>query len=216
MKKIISFLIAAVIAINTNFAIAAESINETELVNINGYSCYEKDGQYWTTLDGGEYLILNLDDHNMVDAGASFANSELSQYSASSSDCPIGTPGGWYYCGYIDFSSGGSYTEGCYISTGDYDSKIYYTGPLAQTAKYIAKISTKQILTNTYNAKIYLHNTYQNKLETPISKSLSFSIGTPAHILVTGTASQLYDGFALKFLQNSTGETPFYYTITVS
>lgn len=64
--------------------------------------------------------------------------------------------------------------------------------------------------------KIYLHNINQNKWETPVSSSLSFSILTPAHILVTGTTSQLYDGFALKFLQNSTGKTPFYYTITVS
>ena len=216
MKKIISFLIAAVIAINVNVAVAAESLNKTELVSINGYFCYEKDGQYWTMLDGDEYLIFNLDDYTMKDAGGSFSKNELSQYSTLNSNCPIGNPDGWYYCGYIDFSSGGSYTEGCYISSGDYDSKIYYTGPLAQTAKYIAKISTKQVLTNTYNVKIYIHNINQNKWETPVSSSLSFSILTPAHILVTGTTSQLYDGFALKFLQNSTGETPFYYTITVS
>lgn len=152
----------------------------------------------------------------MIDAEEERSDGEPVQYSARSNESPIGAPAGWYYCGYVDLAENNSYTEGCYISTGDYDSVIYYTGTIPQTQKYIAKISTKQVFTNTYNAEIYLHTKYENKWQTPESVTLSFSIFSSSKILLTGTTSQLYDGFALRFLQSSTGETPFYYTVSVS
>lgn len=211
VKNFVSFLTAAIMAVGVNASISAEALNQPEITDINGYLCYERDAQYWTMLDGDEYLVVNLDDYTMVDAGE-----ESIELYSTNNDCPIGTPDGWYYCGYLDFSNGGSYTEGCYISTGDYDSKIYYTGSLPQTQQYIAKISTKQVLNNAYKMKIYLHNIYENKWLTPESVTITFNAFTPPHILFTGTTSQLYDGFAIRVLQSSTGETPFYYTITVA
>ena len=75
MKKILSAVFALATAITaTTSAYAADvstmsDLNEVgETINIGGYECYERDGQYWTIDDGDECLVIdvgNCDDYEV-------------------------------------------------------------------------------------------------------------------------------------------------------
>lgn len=216
VKKIVSFLTAAIMAVTVNLSVAAEAMTEPELTDIHGYMCYERDGQYWTLLDGEEYMVIDLDNYMTSGTEGSFIDNEASLYSIQSNDSPIGLPtADWYDCGYIDMRQIHSYTDGCYISSGNQDSKIYYYPTKNGNASYVATISTKQVLNNTYYTYVYLHNS-DSVDWTPISTTITFNVLQPVHMLYTSSLTQNIDGFAIRFLKTSPGEKTFYYTINLA
>lgn len=69
MKKIISTVFALVTAMTvTTSAYAADVTTASDInedggtINIGGYECYERDGQYWTIDDGEECLVIDVGD----------------------------------------------------------------------------------------------------------------------------------------------------------
>lgn len=215
-KKIVSLLTAAIMAVNINITATAEAMEESKLVNINGYMCYERDGGHWTMIDGIEYLVIDLD--NLVtDEKENAVEDKDPFYSERSNVSPIGAPDGWFYCGCVNLRELPSFTDGCYISTGNCDSRIYYCPNLSPNKSYVATISTKQLLDNAYNVYIYLHNTASGKWDKgTLLPPIHFNMLSPVHMLYTSDTSQIMDGFALRFMQDSPGEKTFYYTINLA
>lgn len=108
-KRIISFLTAAAMAVTVNFSAAAEAIAEPELTDIHGYMCYERDGEYWTVLDGVEYLVLDLDTFVPVE----------SDVNPLERNFPMGKPSGWGNDETIELTySNPSYEDFCDLSGG--------------------------------------------------------------------------------------------------
>lgn len=214
VKKLISFLTAAAMAVTVNLSVAAEAITEPELTDIHGYMCYERDGEYWTMLDGEEYLVIDLDNFVTSDTEEVSINDEASLYSAQSNDSPIGVPPvNWYYCGYVNMTNAGSYSDSGYIGSGHQDSKIFYCPRPAEDKILTARISTKHFFDNAYDITVYIHDNQLNW--TGEEKSFHFNTLVNNHVLFTGTAEKIIDGFALRFLTSSTGEASFIYTVNI-
>lgn len=219
-KRIISFLTAAAMAVTVNFSAAAEAIAEPELTDIHGYMCYERDGEYWTNLDGVEYLVINLDNLAVVSDEADAFENNSSAYSSNAIDCPIGTPsqyGWWTYTGWVDLRNGGSYKDRCYLTYGNYHCPIYVFSPKATNGHLYESrfsLSTEVVLPNTYNLTMSFHT--QGIGWHPLKDfTITFSAFKQLHAILTGTLGPEMDGVAIRFNDSSTGQKELYYTINI-
>lgn len=219
-KRTISFMAAVVMALTANASVAAETLSQPEMTNINGYMCYERDGQYWTVEDGEEYLVIDLDSLVLASTEDSTFENSASTYSAQAIDCPIGTPsqyGWWTYTGWVDLRNKSSYEDRCYLTYGDYYSPIYVidvkpTNGHLYESRY--SLSTKVVLANSYDITFSYH-LENSGWTTPGTMKLTFSVATPLKVITTGTLGPLMDGIALKFEDSSLGQKELYYTINV-
>lgn len=217
MKKMISVLISFVTAITSIVLLAANAFAAAELVDINGYSCYERDGEYWTVLDGQEYLVIDLDQFIPNDAQTSCNDDDCLPYSTQATTSPIGKPDGHINPNWVDLTAtGGKYEDRCYLTFGTYYSPVfcldYEASILSRTT---ATISTKVVLNNTYFINIWIHSKQFNE-EWRLEKNhwrFNFSVFQPTYILFAGSTNQLIDGFALQFLDDSPGQKELYYTV---
>lgn len=62
IKKLTSAALALAMGISMAGNVFANEIEETEYVQVAGYTCTVEDGQYYTEIDGERYLLINLDD----------------------------------------------------------------------------------------------------------------------------------------------------------
>ena len=212
-KRFISAVLAAVMAFVINTSVMAETVTEPATVDINGYSCYERDGEYWTVLDGVEYLVVNLDDFTEV---AAEDYPEMASLYGVSDECPIGRPpyGQWIYNGYVELSESNNYTyrDRCYLTLADYYSPVYYFKPKNPNNIFVAKIDAS-VFNEKYYVNIWKHSTITNSwLEAVDNQLIQFNFLLTSHILLTGTETQSVDGLALKFLTSSTGKELYYNT----
>lgn len=220
IQKTVSFLIAAVIAMTATTSVSAEAIEETQLTNINGYACYERDGQYWTMEDGEEYLVIDVDSLVLASTEANAFGNGSSTYSTQAIDCPIGKPdqyGTWIYTGWVDLRNTESYEDRCYLTYGDYYSPIYVFN-LKPTEGHLYEsrfsLSTKVLLPNSYDVTFSYH--IQNSGWTvPATVNITFYAFSQLKAITTGSLGPLMDGIAIRFEDSSTGQKELYYTINV-
>lgn len=220
-KRCISAVMAAVMAFTVNASVMAETVSEPEMIDINGYSCYERDGQYWTVLDGEEYLVINLDEimWEPTEAGSE-EEPGINPCSGIVDECPIGTPPlltKWIYNGCVELSEANNYTynDRCYLTYGDYYSPIYYFQPKKPKSQFVAEIDA-----DVFNEKYYLdiwvhHNNTNEWMESDVNQLVQLNFILPPHTLLSGSLTQLYDGFGLKFLTSSPGNKELYYNIKI-
>lgn len=64
-------------------------MSEPILTDVHGYMCYEREGEYWTMLDGEECMVIDLD--QLIAEGE--AEECTAVLSTASGD--IGCPNGW-------------------------------------------------------------------------------------------------------------------------
>lgn len=202
-------------AFTANASVMAET-TEPQTVEINGFSCYERDGEYWTVLDGEEFLVINLDNFTKP---AAEDDSGINPCSGIVDECPIGTPPlltDWIYNGCVELNGQNNYTyeDRCYLTYGDYYSPIYYFVPKISSAEYVAKIYTHDIFADTYEFNVWRHDT-QTKNWIPVITS-SFNILLHERMLLTGSLTQIVDGIAFKFLADGVFDKELYYTITLN
>lgn len=219
-KRVVSFLAAVTIAVAANASVAAEAFEESPLTDINGYMCYERDGQYWTKDNGEEYLVIDID--SLVLASAEFNLSEniSSTYSTQAIDCPIGKPdqyGLWIYTGWVDLRDKEEHEDRCYLTYGDYYSPIYVFNTKPTNGHLYESrfsLSTQVVLPNTYDITFSFH--LQNSIwTTPSTTSVTFSLFSPVKAILTGSMGPLMDGIAIRFEDSSSGQKELYYTINV-
>lgn len=216
-KRCISAVMAAVMAFTANATVMAETA-EPQTVDINGFSCYERDGQYWTVLDGVEYMIINLDDFT---ESVSEDAAGISPYSGIVDECPIGTPPlltDWIYNGCVELNEQNNYTDEdrCYLTYGDYYSPIYYFQHKKPNLQFLAKIDADVVFSEEYYIDIWIHRNDTNKWEVAeTNQSFIFNFVLPPHVLLSGTTTQLVDGLGLKFLTSSPGNKELYYNVSL-
>lgn len=216
-KKFISFLTASAIALTANVSAAAEAVSAPQLTDIHGYACYERDGEYWTVIDGQEYLVIDLDSFIESEPQTPFNEDSCSPYSTQATTSPIGKPDGHINPNWVDLTAtGGSYEDKCYLTYGTYYSPVFCLDSEASIlSRTTAKISTKVVFNNTYFVDLWVHTTHYNT-EWRLEKKnwqLNFSIFQPYYILFAGSTNQLIDGFALQFSDDSPGQKELYYTV---
>lgn len=220
MKKMISVLISFVTAITSIALLATNAFAAAELVDINGYSCYERDGEYWTVLDGQEYLVIDLDQCLPGDAQTSCNEEDCLPYSTQATTSPIGKPEGHINPNWVDLTAtGGSYEDRCYLTYGTYYSPVYCLDyDIGILSKITAYISTKVVLNNNYYIDIWVHWAQNNggwRLAVE-NKGFNFNIFSHTYVLFSSSAHQLIDGFALQFSDDSPGQKELYYTVKVA
>ena len=220
-KRFISAVMAAVMAFTVNVSVMAETVSEPEMIDINGYPCYERDGQYWTVLDGEEYLVINLDEimDEPMESGSD-EDSGINPCSGIVDECPIGTPPllvDWIYNGCVELSEANNYTydDRCYLTYGDYYSPIYYFQPKKPKAQFVAKIDA-DVFDEKYYLDIWKHHSNTNEWKkADTNKLFQFNFILPPHSLLTGSETQLIDGLGLKFLTSSPGNKELNYNIRI-
>ena len=196
-------------------SVMAETVTEPAMVDINGYSCYERDGEYWTILDGIEYLVVNLDDFTEV---ATENYPEAASLYDVSSECPIGRPpfGEWVYNGYVELTESNNYAyrDRCYLTYGDYYSPIFCFTPKHPNDTFTAKIHAEASSFDTYHIKIWTHNTATGWMVN--TNDRSFTLAIREYMLFTGTTTQLVDGLGFRFISEGVRQQQLYYTVSLT
>ena len=201
MKKTISAITAISLMLTAGIPVQAETADPVEYIDINGYDCYERDGYYWTVLDGDEYLVIDLSD------SVSVCN-DISPCATS-----IGTPPNWTNSQVVTLTEDNpTHKDTCHLKNGDYCSPVYEIKP--EQTDYRIEISTGVVFNNSYDVVLYTHLQY-NMLGgwQPTQRTITFNVVIPYRVLLTGTVSTAIDGFAIKFLSSSTGQKDLDYTI---
>lgn len=89
IKKLTSAALALAMGISMAGNVFANEIEETEYVQVAGYTCTVEDGQYYTEIDGEWYLVINLDDflpEYLKDSTAAYPERESLQFNTLASD----------------------------------------------------------------------------------------------------------------------------------
>lgn len=206
-KKILSAILAAAMMISTGASAYAyeDNVIADETINIRGYSCYERDGNYWTMLDGIEYLV--------IDVGDSSGNySRTVPYATASAT--LSAPPQWTTDKQVPILNGGSYTDTVDISSSNYCSPVYLVTPTS--SDYRLTISCGFIFSNQYSISFYSHTKSPiNSWGSPSTEPVNFSALSSTHVVLAGTSGSVTDAVALRFnYEASTGEKNFNYTIT--
>lgn len=219
-KKFISFLTASAIALTANVSAAAETVSAPQLTDIHGYACYERDGEYWTVIDGQEYLVIDLDSFIENESQTPFNEDSCSPYSTQATTSPIGKPDGHIRQDWVNLTeAGGSYEDRCYLTYGNYYSPVYYfVNEGNNRSEVTANISTKVVFNNTYYIDVWVHTVDYTGAwhKVGIKKRFDFNAFNPIRALFTGTPNQIIDGLALVFLDDSPGQKELYYTVEVA
>ncbi len=213
MKKLVSALLAAAALLTTSISAQAATATtdvSDDMVNINGYQCYEMDGQYYTIIDDEEYLV--------IDTNKLFAETIGEQISAQNDENPIGMPPNWTNYVRVTLEDGVKYVDTCDISNGiRYCSPVFEITPKAN-CDYRMKITTGQWLSNKYTFNVYFHAmNYVGDWTCTDTITHTFSLFNSQCLIFTGTASNVYDAFAMSFdppKDNNSPETVFLYDVT--
>jgi len=211
IKKVILSFVASVLVACTSIGVTTAyaedgAINTTsfvdneELTDICGYMCYQRDGNFFTMLDGEEYLVI--DTRETLEN----SNSPLTTYASFS------VPSGWGNSSFISLPDGQSYTDSVDISIGDYYSPIYMVTPKMTDFRF--EIDTDHVLNHQYYIKFYYH--FQSPLNSwhIEDATITFNLIPGYKIIVPGTMSGIIDGVGIRILDTSEGRDDFDYTIT--
>lgn len=117
MTKIISFIMAlsVTMALSTGGATAeVVSSEEDSSYMLAGHRCYERDGNYWTNIDGESYLVFNLDEisFNPSNSVASISDNVIQDYPFESwgNKTQMSVPHGFSYSGTADVTESNDFT----------------------------------------------------------------------------------------------------------
>ncbi len=179
---------------------------ENETVIIDGFECYQKNGNYVTEIDGEEYIVISLNLDNIdINSGA---NARITPYS------PTTPPAFWSNSTIIDRTDGSRYDGTCNISTSDYCSPVIKGTTSISNCKY-SIYCDDFILPNTYKMDVHVFIgdgvTNWQKGDTI---TVSFSIAAHQRVLISGTSNRAITGIAFKVLKDgSSGNSSFNYTV---
>lgn len=180
------------------------AISETaELTDIGGYACYERDGNYWTVLDGEEYLVI--DTRDVLAKAGEWAGT-------NSVKASIGEPTGWKNNTHISLANGASYTDDVYITQGDYYSPIFEVTPNMTDFRF--RFKTNHFLTYSYEITFWYH--FQNPINEwhPETVTIKFNSLGNNKIISPGTMSGVIDGVGIEIDSANSSQKDFEYTFT--
>lgn len=215
MKKILSSLLAAATLLTTSIPVRADTLStssSSDLINIGGYNCYEKSGQYFTIIDGEEYLAIDV--RNILPESSDNAVFALESVH------PISKPRGWKNDERFTLADGEKHTDTCDISDGtEYHTPVFEITPKKDlTDDYRLRIGTGQWLTNEYTIEFIFHSQWPiDEWLSMDTHTLKFNLFSSNHVIFIGTADTAFDAFVLRFYplkSNQNYETVFQYDVT--
>lgn len=128
MKKIISTITALATLLTATITVQAETAETLSTVNIDGYTCYEKNGNYHTVVDNEDCIIIVHDESNMVTDKELIKTLNQSLNSTNNSGIALcSTAENWPNNKTVDISSGQTYSDSGDITYADYYSPMYKT-----------------------------------------------------------------------------------------
>ena len=212
-RTFIASALAAMMTLTCGTAYADSNVDTTvaisesaELTDIGGFACYQRDGNYWTMLDGEEYLVIDFRDILPTNNFISTTNTQEPDSKSLSS---------WENKAYIPLSPETSYKTQIDLSNGDYYSPIFELSHFSNgTYNGYIQLSTNHIVNNSYDIEIYVR--YQNMTDWFMdgTRHLTFNIFGKTQAILIGGASFDVDCVGLKFLSSSTGRDDFECTFT--
>ncbi len=176
------------------------SVSETvELTDIGGYACYQRDGNYWTMLDGEECLVIDL---------STLAGTLSEPASATSSITP---PPYWNNNEFVYLSDYDGYSGEVDLSKGDFYSPVFEVSP--ELADCRIDFKTDHIKPNKYKIKIWTHHMAPVNEWVPYTTEHNFNLVARSMVLLTGSESKVSDAFGFKIYADSLGRDDFSYKV---
>lgn len=212
-NSIFGAVLASMMTLTCGTAYADSNVDTTvaisesaELTDIGGFACYQRDGNYWTMLDGEECLVIDFQD--MVPT-----NNSISTTSAQETDSKFLSS--WKNKAYIPLSPETSYKTQIDLSNGDYYSPIFELSHFPNhTYNGYIQLSTNHIVNHSYDIEIYVK--YQNLTDWFMdgTRHLTFNIVGKTQVIIIGGGGYDVDCVGLRFLSSSTGRDDFECTFT--
>lgn len=166
-------------------------------------------------MDGIEYLVIDIGDGSGSEIEQSDMNVGAMLAMPTSNTNSIGTPLNWTNDEFVDFPNNSpAYPLQADLSEKDWCSPIFLVTPC--DGEYTLKINNGGFIGyNSYYANLYYHLEDEiGKWHTESNILIAFSALMQYHLLITGSATSVTDGVAIKFLKSkSTSEPVFNFSL---
>ncbi len=214
MKRVMAGILAGVMMMSSAVSAGAEEVSKAETVMIDGYECYEKDGEHYTMLNGKEYHIVKPVKEEIVTDPVLLAqlNSLLEDNTVKMRSYPSST---WPNMRTYDLTNGSTYSERVKLSNGDYYSPCFNvsipdgfsTGTIV--FDFYDSIPDGKIYIITTVVHLYSAYTWSSKTyNIPVTKAQNYKI------LDTGSGASLVTktAFNMKHATSYNGLFTYYYS----
>lgn len=203
MKKsrLLSAIVIMATVVGLTSSVSAERISTTaDTVRVGNYDCLEKNGQYFTEINGELYMVINLDELEWKQEGISRASSV-----------------GWLNGQEVDISDGDKYNGTVNMKNGDYSTPIFigYDPDTVTSSKLSYNISASLASSNSYTVDVHVYEYLSRRWNTS-TVTINFGLFTQRKVLFTGQSNVAPTKMCLTFdKDNSTGKETFDYSFYV-
>ena len=213
MKKFFRRITATIMATLVLISTPVTANAENDKLIINGYECYERDGEYYTLINETEYHIAMPVETKVVTDPILLEqlNSLFEENSKARSDYPSTT---WPNARTLDISDGSTYTARVNVDYSDYYSPgLKVDIPDGLSAGTIVVDYVAEPGTTTYTIKTTLHIYTLGNWVSHVY-NFGYNGAIKGHILNTGTASVEIDKVCFKLAKGSTCNGAFDFSYT--
>lgn len=205
MKKIITTLIAAALTLSISTVSFADEISTdtigSETINIDGYECYERDGHYWTMLEDGECLVIDVGD--IEDYPSLDSEFTLEPRGNILNNWPTAD---WGNKREVNVPHGRRHTETADMSNGDFCTPVFVVFPVegmeSATYEIGCNLSSKQKV----NIQFFYYVPASGWVN--YTELTTFTYAAKFRAVFVGTAKKYVRGCAFKFLEEGSVDLP--------
>lgn len=208
MRKISTKITAAIFSLTLALSLvtttSATQFPEKDTYLIDGYTCYEKNGNDCTVIDGKEYIVISINENELVDYPETYSEkaSHLEQVRGLGSNWPMDEE---------DISDGSTYNGSGDITNSDHYTPMFIVDPIGNTTSLAIYMGF--IFNNFYNVTVSTYIGYGVNMWSNSTINIGFNALNQTNILLTGTVSQSITKAGIRFNKESTGEKVFSYSI---
>lgn len=188
--------------------LSATTVSHAEEIKIGEHDCYIKGGEYFTIIDGREYMIINLDSNDNIITDTALIN-ELN--AAAVSDYPNSS---WGNKRLYDLAADGPYSERVNLNNGIYYSPSFITSvPCGNsiatiTIDYIEQLGLGSRTVPTLFYYRVAGVWYSNSFNIYVNALINY------HWLDATEATSSIDRMAIRMTKSSNSGGTFNYTLT--
>ena len=210
LKKMMATLLAAYMMLSTSVTVFAEN----NVTMIAGYECYERDGEYYTMIDGTEYHIVMFEETEIVTDPVLLE--QLNSLFDENSNARNGYPSSWPNARTLDISDGSTYTARANLNYADYYSPGLIVDISADGNGSAGTIRVDYVTspgTTTYYIDVTFHFYSVGEWKST-TKKIGFNSEIKNHILFMGTTATTIDKVCFKLAKNGAGNGAFDFSYT--
>ena len=195
IKKLTSAALALAMGVSMAGNVFASEIEETEYVQVAGYTCTVEDGRYYTEIDGEKYLVINLDE-----LMPEFAEAAIAAYAEEK--LPAVNP--------LLANDSEIYSDTVNLNRGDYISPIIDCNP---TSGLIMK-TYSALFPSSVNLIVHMHIDKIYWVPTKPYTLWFDAVNTSRNLILAGYAAQVVKQCKIEFLKDGTSlPSPFSYAL---